>query len=321
MTDIDAETFIENQLREAGIFTRRKGHDFAISCPFHQHSGTKQLLNIHIDGSKIHCWSCDVGGTYNTLAEKLGLKKLPRSTQYAFSGIEREINNIELERGLPALPEGLQPWTGEYRGMPEEFLARFGSKKWYDVDSSAWRILWPITYNEKLQGYVARRIDDDKQMRYANGPKGVLQSRRALWPIDDPMIRETVVLTEGPYSALRLLHAGIPAVSILGAANWHGAKITMLMQRKHPVRGLIIAFDGDDAGWRGTKVTYRSVRDVFERVEIYQCPDDKDPGDMSQRRVEELRSLYEEVRDSLSPKKIKKKEVAQDGGEHEPGGA
>jgi len=285
------------------------------------------LLQVRFDGQVIHCWSCHAAGSYNKLAEKLGLKKLPASVNSGFGAVDRAIADAYLERGLPSLPLGLKPVTEAYRDLSPEFLARFKSKLWFDTDSMVYRILWPISYNGKLQGYTAGRLDGETMPKYRHGPQGVIQTTRVLWPIDDPKIRETVVLCEGPFSALRLLNAGIPAVATLGAQMWHSAKITMMQQRDVPIKGIIVAFDADSAGEAGAERIYEATKDVFERVERFDCPlrkvkfedadgvrhdkldrkgnpilEGTDPGDMPMKYVEKLRALYEDVRSSVQRK-------------------
>jgi hypothetical protein len=326
--ETNAKDFIAQEFKAHGIRYRELSNDFSIYCPFFAHSGNKMLLQVRFDGQVIHCWSCHTAGTYNKLADKLGLKRLPASVNSGYGALDKSIREAYLERGLPALPLGLKPVTEPYRGLSPEFLRRFKSQLWYDTDSMVYRILWPISYNGKLQGYTAGRLDGETMPKYRHGPSGVIQTTRVLWPIDDPAIRDTVVLTEGPFSALRLLHEGIPAIATLGATMWHSSKITMMQQRKRPIRGVIIAFDADSAGEAGADRVYESIKDVFERVERFDCPlrkqkyedadgkkydrldrngdpilEGTDPGDMPAKYVEKLRSLYEDVRSSLQRKR------------------
>ncbi len=51
--------FIERALVNAGIFYRKKRNDFAISCPYHNHSGKQQKLEITKETGVFHCWACD----------------------------------------------------------------------------------------------------------------------------------------------------------------------------------------------------------------------------------------------------------------------
>lgn len=292
---LDARAFIEDQLQQAGLFYRVLKTDLAISCPFHEHSGRQQKLNISFDGSKFHCWVCDAKGHWNRLADKLALKPLPNSVAYAYRQVDREIDQVALPRAKPSLPDGLVPWDREWRGLEPEFLARFEASRWFDPKSSAYRILWPVRYNGALQGYVAGRTDPDTMPKYRNGPLG-FQTRRALWPIDHEAVKSVVVLTEGPFSALRLLRAGIPAVATLGATNWSQAKTTMLRQRARPVRIVVLAFDGDDAGWTATTTVWRAIRDQFDAVVPFELPEGRDPGDCSDKTLDRLRQT---IRDTV----------------------
>lgn len=340
--EINARDFIEQQLTSNGIFHNVKANDFAMYCPFSAHEGNTLLLQVCFDGQKIHCWGCGESGNYNKLAERLGLKKLPNSAMNGYGALDQELRNVVVEKGIPALPKGITKFEEEYRGLSVEFLAKFDSRKWYDPDSCGYRILWPVTHNGKLQGYTAGRLHPEMEPKYVHGPKGVIQTRRCLFPIDYPLIRDVVVLTEGPFSALRLLHEGIPAVACLGAQNWHSAKITMLQQRKIPIKGVIIAFDPDKSGEEGADRVENAIKDIFDVVERFDCPvkpmkevdaltgekkyvyvtsrktgkvitDENgepikkmqklDPGDMPASYVEKLRQQVLSIKERISPRR------------------
>jgi DNA primase len=290
----DARAFIEDQFSQAGIFYRTLKADLAISCPFHEHSGRKQLLNVKMDGSAFHCWSCNAKGHWNQLADKLGLKRLPDSVRFAYGQVDRELDQAVIPRAKPRLPEGLEPWDRPWRGLEPDFLARFQAARWFDPKSQAYRILWPVRYNGTLQGYVAGRTDDQTQPKYRNGPVG-FQTRRALWPIDDEAVKRVVVLTEGPFSALRLLREGIPAVATLGATNWSPAKTSMLRLRRWPARVIVLAFDGDDTGWAATQRVWRELAGQFDAVVPFELPDGRDPGDCSDKTLDRLRGTIRQA--------------------------
>ena len=270
--DQDNKMFIKEQLSSHNIFFVEKQNDFALYCPFYPHERNKLLLQVRFDGMAIHCWGCGAGGTYNTLALKLGLKRLERSDLNGYSAVAQQLRDVTLEAGVPSLPKGIERYTDEYRGLSPKFLAEFSSHRWYDPQSCGYRILWPITYNDRLQGYTAGRLDPLMTPKYTHGPPNTIQTRRCLFGIDHPIVRNTVVLVEGPFSALRLISEGIPAVAVLGAANWHNAKLTMLRQRRTPVRGIVIAFDPDASGERGADTVERAASPILERVERFDCP-------------------------------------------------
>ncbi len=298
--EIDPRSFMEDQFRHHGVFYRTLRSDFAIKCPFPECSDShKQKCQVSFDGLKMHCWVCNARGNYNTVAERLGLKKMPKVASLSYRPIEDALEALAAVRPRPSLPKTV-PFDEEYRGLSPEFLARFDSQKWFDTESKAWRILWPVRYNRKLLGYVAGALDRETLPKYRNGPTGVFRAQHALWPIDDESIKRTVVLVEGPFSALRLLHEGIPAVALLGTGAWNRRKVTMLEQRAKPIKNVVLAMDGDDAGWKLTDEIYSEIKDRFENVEIFECPTAKDgtkrdPGDMSIKYVERLRALVESV--------------------------
>ncbi len=191
----------------------------------------------------------------------------------------------------PELPKDIKDFESEYRGLTPEFLARFGSKLWFDPKSCVDRIVWPVTYNKKLLGWIAGRLDDVTVPKYRNGPERVFSAKSAMWPLDDPQVQEsrTIVLVEGPFSALRLLSLGIPTVAILGAGTWDSRKLQLLLMRKLPVKKLLVAMDGDDEGWKVAHKIMTAAEGRFDQVKLFEFPEGRDPGDCSLNTIKRLR--------------------------------
>ncbi len=102
--------------------------------------------------------------------------------------------------------------------------------------------------------------------------KGLWSLNKGLFPFDysvKVMLEKnvsTVVLVEGPRDALRLLKAGIPAMSILGTHSWSDSKRRLL--ERAGVTKIVLLFDGDEAGEAATELIYPTLIDRFEVVVI-----------------------------------------------------
>lgn len=291
---LDAKIFMENELKTHNIPYSMLKNDFELFCPFHSHEFRKKHLKIRFDGVLSNCYACGKGrGGWNVVAAKLGLAQLPNHIKYGFEGLERELEKTTKHTfEYLELPKDLTPFEGDYRGIPEEFLRKFGSLLYYDPFSAENRILWPVTFEGELCGWTAGRLDGTLLPKYRNGPGDLFKAKTAYFGIDDPLVQDTVVLTEGPYSALRLLWLGIPAVAILGVAQWGDSKAILLSQRKTPIKNIIIAMDGDKAGDECVLKIVKTLDKYYSNVVVFPTPREKDPGDMDIEYVEKLREMY-----------------------------
>lgn len=301
--DIDRD-FIIDQLETACSETKMTRNDLYIVCPFHADSDPS--CSVHISGHKLpvgtyHCWSCGAKGPWSRLAEQLGLdtgetyspQNPFRAKKRAIAEKLREDQEISHQEMLNHMPAGSFPWEhGDFRGIPEEFLLKLNPKRWYDDSTNCYRIVFPVTNNNKVTiGSVARRLDKDKFMPWRNSPGP--WARKALFPLQlmQPIIK-TVVLVEGPFDAIRLNYYGIPTLSILGTQNWSEQKISILEARK--TERIIICMDGDKAGRVAESRIFIDTEDRFKRKR-FRLPIDEvnpvDPGNMDEEKIEALREF------------------------------
>jgi 5S rRNA maturation endonuclease (ribonuclease M5) len=191
------------------------------------------------------------------------------------------------------LPVGSQPWEhGSFRGIPEEYLLKLDSRRYYDDQSECYRIVFPVTNRNGVRiGSVARRLDDGRATPWKNSPGP--WARKALFPLElMPRPLPSVVLVEGPFDAIRLNYHGIPTLSILGTQNWSPQKISILNSRR--VSNLIICMDGDKAGRKATAEIFEDTEHLFKRKR-FMLPIDEDnpidPGNMDEEKIETLREF------------------------------
>ncbi len=184
------------------------------------------------------------------------------------------------------VPEGMTPWEGSWRGLPETFLRRVSAMEWNQcIRTDTGRIFWtqriwfPCVQWGTYVGYAARRLDNKDISRYWNAPW--MKSSEVLFGFD--LAREiakesgitSVVVVEGPVDALRLLEAGIPAVAVMGVENI-GQKESLLLSAGF--RKVFILFDNDKAGRDATPDAYTRFSSVLP-TEVVLCPEHReDPG-------------------------------------------
>jgi hypothetical protein len=154
-----------------------------------------------------------------------------------------------------------------WRGYHIDFLRdQIGSKIVYSEtltesgDTYGRFYIWlPVHVNRKLKGYIRAQTTkptNKKFPSYLNAP-GSWSLTHGLFPFD-PAIRlmkslglTTIILVEGPRDALRLIQAGIPAMSMLGTQSWSDQK-TRLLEFAGVTR-LVLFLDGDEAGKNATR--------------------------------------------------------------------
>lgn len=296
----EVEAFIQGELDAASIQYAVQRNFIQVACPFHQHSGTKLKLGISRRNGGLNCWVCDKKGHWNEYARLKGLGTFGRDDPRLqdFQTLARQFDELLAEKPIES-PEWVERWQGTWRGLSGDFLRGVPSYLWYDETSKANRILWPVYMDGRFRGCMASRLYHDTWPKTRN--LGGLDAKRVLFPFDHPLVKgsRAVCLVEGQFDALRLLSRGVPAVSIMGTANWSVHKLERLAARG--VDRLVIVMDGDVAGERAADDIAEAARDRFD-VRTLPLPDPTpqeraegiealDPGCCSERYVRVMARL------------------------------
>lgn len=256
-----------------------------IPCPFHKDSNPSLIITL-VPDSKFaigswKCFGCGKAGRWNTLADKLGLR---RTSQYdhelsEFAGLA--MNDDELlgdSITLDTLAQQLRiefmlEWgSDEWRGNPPELMRALGARE--GLNDKGHRVaLLPVYVSGELQGGIAAlfKRGSDGDLSYVSSPGPWVQTH-GLFPYDYAKRMcadsgmDAMAITEGPRDALRLIRSGIPAVGILGSQNWSSTKRGLLLS---VVSTPVIVMDGDTAGRVATQAIKESFRDIgIEPVSI-----------------------------------------------------
>lgn len=326
----DQSSFIMTQLRSMGKKVKKRGREIHVQCLNPHHVDKHPSMSIRADGAVFICRSCGYKGSWAKLVSQLGLPPLPGSDQpvdpitaAAADIAERASTNREPSGAVAHImnqhrlntttkPRNLVPWTrGPFRGISAETLARLDTKLWRDRNVN--RIYWPFYMRGEEVGGTGRVLPESEPTRLDNEDEALYKARLKDWYRDgNPKYRNVVaapvktvlypydlfdhptvvVLVEGPTSAIRLIDAGICAYAVLGVENWSVVKRAALVSRG--IKGVILLFDGDEAGRRATKEIGADL-ETSVKVLAIDLPDKKDPGDMSDRWLALVKYEYEEL--------------------------
>lgn len=315
MTPYQRESFIRSELLRTGTRFVELPKNFGLNC-FNIHTDPdtgeskfdkKYKLQFTKDGSKAHCWVCKWKGSWNKLAPHYGMRLLGSfedegiPTEFIHNDPFAEISDRISELRQPDLVSGnTLPWDEisilnpgmSWRGMTTDFLSKVPCFFWKQKSVSrktgkTWytdRILFPFYQNGKLLGYSGRRIDSNEYMRYFNIEWAPVS--KVFFPFDyvkNSIGLRTVVLVEGQVDALKLNQSGIPALSILGSANWSEYKRNLLLVSG--TKNIILCMDGDAAGRLSRDAIYADTNPYFDNVASIDLPDGLDPGALDASQI------------------------------------
>lgn len=313
-----------------------------IPCPFHAEKTPScrvwhDSMRLTFAGN-YKCFGCGVTGKWNDLASKFGLQRLESSgytTQtevpvvnldyleksFTSSSNSRKLKLYSLSKtNCERIGLKVKDDQFEWRGFKVDFLESVGAKIAFDYFLNGYFIYLPVSVAGSVKGYILARVEKvEGETSYINKP-GQWSQKSGLYPFDSAieLMRKlqlkTLVLVEGPRDALRLIHAQIPAVAILGTQSWTSHKASL---GEHAgVERIVVCFDGDRAGKEAARLVLKGQRkkQVGGKEEVVQVPNLKvlneiysevklfplwkkapgkeyDPGNMPSALVEDLRQL------------------------------
>lgn len=253
----------------------------SICCPFHK--DTNPSCNLNTSPNKRYrgkplgvgvyfCFSCGAKGGWNSLADKLGLKKIDENgaapTTETFYKRELQVSTTTDVLDMDSLLEGFNidathaiPLNkkDEWRTFSGRFLSRFKVQDVVDDTYGDRHLVFPVMVGREIVGGIKARWEKKEgYLSYINS-RGSWTKDIGLFPYDQvkKMRPKCVFLVEGPRDALRLLKYGIPALCILGTQNWSEAKRDLIVALG--VDRVVLLMDGDEAGIK----CYRMIRPTF----------------------------------------------------------
>jgi DNA primase len=157
------------------------------------------------------------------------------------------------------------------RKLSKEVCERFKVK--YDPKTSS--IVFPVWDEYGKLYMLTRRSVKDKTFIIDAAKEKPVYLMNHIKEKDIPY----VVVVESQINALTCLSYGIPAVATFGVGITTKQFETF---NKSNIRHYILAFDGDEAGRRGTEKFIKNIRkDVF--IDVLDIPEDKDINDLDKQ--------------------------------------
>jgi len=157
------------------------------------------------------------------------------------------------------------------------------------------RIMFPIAnHTGKVVGFTGRilpQYDTGKMGKYVNSPETPIYNKSKVlygFSLAKDAIREVkqAVLVEGQMDVVMCHQAGITnSVAVSGTA----LTVDHLHSLRRVADGIVLAFDGDEAGWQATDRSFDLARREDFEVRIAVLPDAKDPAELAQKNPEGLK--------------------------------
>lgn len=299
----------EKELRDRRVEVVPSGNGYVmIPCPFHLDDNPSMSVSM-VSGS-FRCFSGDCGKRgdfYQLIAEIDGV-----SDEEAQRSLRSSVSMASIRGRIEkSLDQRLQSDTLSYLsgkdfmkrfppvvGTPgEEYLKKRGLNR---ATLERFRIRWG---SGEFTGRVIIPILDDvgRLVAYAGRtttgaiPKVKKQGRPSATLFGlFPLLRESdgklavVVLVEGEVDAMYLQQYGVPAVGVAGTSDLTAHQYRLI--RKN-ARSCVIAFDGDDAGWKAANRELEKIKPIVP-TSVVRLPRDQDPNQLSRAAISELFGAY-----------------------------
>lgn len=260
-----------------------------ICCPYHNDNSPSATVSMDASERRVPlgfmgCFGCKKHVGWNTLANYLHLQPFQKKedlTSDDYNTDTEELKSDLFEEDIEDSDDIYEKWEDlkdlkfhkdfpfdEWRGVDVDLLRRVGAKLCEHREYKKFWVWIPVNVDGVLRGYIRATMDKAKNGKssYLNAKGGWARNWGLIYY--DYAVKlmkkrriKTLVLCEGPRDSLRFLSRGIPATSVLGALNWSAAKRSLLEDAG--VEKLILAFDGDKAGWTACRHVYSDTRKFF----------------------------------------------------------
>lgn len=290
--------FILKELQKSGSVNLKTGNA-VVKCPFHDQHNTIGTLSVSL-GQKVkhgvwNCWSCKASGTWNALANKLGLRLDTDENidqNYSVNTIVKCPIYEEPDESMLELVK--LPKDFKWKRYDRAFLRKMKAKLLWNETVKDYYLYLPITYVYEYLGYVRCKIDATSY-----GPKYWFSVKNKIPYPSDYLIDQdcsTVVIVEGVSDAFRLIKNGIPAIALLGSFL---TKSMIDVIESLSIEKAILCMDGDEAG-RNAVFGKKGIANILDNLGIETRvlfpPEDKDPDNMPLSYIHVLKSMIKRMK-------------------------
>lgn len=286
-----------------------------ILCPFHDdhnpslrvsltaRSRKKQNGTIkNVTPGNFYCFSCRAGGGWNNLAERLSLqgwdqKEADNKPSDPYWALAKEIQVLGEAPFVYRKPATDGLWEEPWRGLPAQFMRKFGAESLWDKKDEDYRIYLPVhDIQQKLIGHVGARPENstipDKR-KYVNSYQFPKESN---WYLLNTIVpTDRAVIVEGPFDTLRFRHCEIPAIGAYGVSDCYPQKVFQLLASG--IRKVVLCLDGDRAGREAVPLFTQALQSegiTVTDMNLSQYGSDKiDPGNAPDEVIKDLKSFLE----------------------------
>lgn len=304
--DIDAvRQTVRTHMRNAVV----SDTDIRCACPLH-HSQQGTPFRISLDMTYgIGRWTCYGGcgnGTWNELADRLGFDPVTHVDDPNAVRLDLLTAPVAIEE-MYVPPLGLHSIPNDYAWVRynennktttriSSFALSVVGARFHGANpiEDAWLWLPVLDLTGRGVAHILAPTSEAERDRvgkkYINS-KGRWSKKYVSWlyQVHRGVPGSTLVITEGPADALRLIDAGIPAVPLLGVTSWSDHKAEVIANKyKHAV----VCLDGDAAGQLAQAKVLRSLQAVMSATEI-RLATTVDPASMSDRALTRFTNIID----------------------------
>ena len=269
--------------------------DYIIKCLNPEHEDSSPSCHVDKISGIFQCWSCGFSGNIYEFFKQT----VPSLVNAKVERLKQSITKLMWSKPIN-IPVGAVAHEWDFRGISGKTLMHFGAFTSDDNDLDLeGRIIFPL---EDMDGdirlLVARHMYSDLDPKYKYYPA---HTEIPLYPEIPTIVDGSIILVEGIFDMLNLWDKGLKNVVLCGGVNMGLVKkrvkqqknIERLLPYKYQgVHTLYIMFDGDKAG-RGAAAGLQNYAKEAFNVEIIDLEDDKDPGNLTQIEVNNIKEkLY-----------------------------
>lgn len=249
-------------------------------CPFHEDSHPSAHWNVEMQ--LVHCKVCGEGWNFQVIERALNEGELHEPTDEDRESAKDEAKTrlADLKPETPLTEELIEGWHENllanthrilwlmnHRGVDHETIVerKIG---WQPLENSAngGRYTLPILDEDGALVNV-RRYDPKEKYRKMLSLTGYGSPVR-LFPIENLVNSQRILLVEGEWDALIASQFGVPAVSGTGGAGTFSAKWLPYFAGKD----VVIMYDNDEAGHTGARVAASKLAGVAASVRVGTVP-------------------------------------------------
>ena len=281
---------VEDLLTREGIYYKSAGKDILVNCLNPEHEDNSPSMRIDRITGMFNCFSCNHSGNifaaYNEDIDVVGIRILQ---------MKKKISSI-MDTGM-LLPLGCEPFAREHRNIKKETYEHFEA---FIHDQYEGRIVFPIRdITGKLLATMGRFAFSNAQPKYLVDPPHV---ELPIFPPKPDIYRGSVILVEGIFDMLNLWDKGLTNVVCgfgkIGDSKKHNKQAKSLQKfiplKIQGVKKIYVLYDKGADKSSDSLANLLSTLFLAESVKYPEFSDDKDPGNLTQKEVDDLKDfIYE----------------------------